>query len=282
MRYCRFLFENKTHYGALEDRDGEPWIARLIDAPEEDLRYRLEHGGTAPSSSDSSSFTPITLRTADLLAPVTPSKIVCVGRNYRDHVKELGHDLPSEPLLFLKPPSALLKPNGVVCMPTASARVDYEGELALVIGRRTRNLKEEDWRSALRGVTLADDVTARDLQNKDGQWTRAKGFDTFCPVGPFVSDELDLEAGLTLETRVNTARRTAGHWKDMMDLIAQSKWKFGQGIRRNHHPGTLIFTKRGWGHSMGFPLWRHALQSGYPSPGYDGRSDATPSRPPWA
>jgi 2-keto-4-pentenoate hydratase/2-oxohepta-3-ene-1,7-dioic acid hydratase in catechol pathway len=81
--------------------------------------------------------------------------------------------------------------------------VDYEGELALVIGRRTRNLKEEDWRSALRGVTLADDVTARDLQNKDGQWTRAKGFDTFCPVGPFVSDELDLEAGLTLETRVN-------------------------------------------------------------------------------
>jgi len=97
----------------------------------------------------------------------------------------------------------LLKPGGVVRMPAASARVDYEGELALVIGRRTRNLKEEDWRSALRGVTLADDVTARDLQNKDGQWTRAKGFDTFCPVGPFVSDELDIESGLTLETRVN-------------------------------------------------------------------------------
>jgi 2-keto-4-pentenoate hydratase/2-oxohepta-3-ene-1,7-dioic acid hydratase in catechol pathway len=88
-------------------------------------------------------------------------------------------------------------------MPAASARVDYEGELALVIGCRSRNLKEKDWRTALRGVTLADDVTARDLQNKDGQWTRAKGFDTFCPVGPFVSDELHLEAGLTLETRVN-------------------------------------------------------------------------------
>jgi 2-keto-4-pentenoate hydratase/2-oxohepta-3-ene-1,7-dioic acid hydratase in catechol pathway len=88
-------------------------------------------------------------------------------------------------------------------MPAASARVDFEGELALVIGRRVRKLKEEEWRSALRGYTLANDVTARDLQNKDGQWTRAKGFDTFCPVGPIVSDELDPEAGLTLETRVN-------------------------------------------------------------------------------
>jgi len=90
-----------------------------------------------------------------------------------------------------------------VRMPAVSARVDFEGELTLVIGRRVRNLKEEEWRSALRGFTLANDVTARDLQSKDGQWTRAKGFDTFCPVGPIVSDELDPAAGLTLETRVN-------------------------------------------------------------------------------
>jgi 2-keto-4-pentenoate hydratase/2-oxohepta-3-ene-1,7-dioic acid hydratase in catechol pathway len=200
MRYCRFLFENKTRYGALEDRNGEPWIVSLIAAPEEDLPYRLEHeGDTAPTPG----FAPMPLNAANLLAPVTPSKIVCVGRNYLDHVKELAHELPTEPLLFLKPPSALLRPGGVVRMPAASARVDYEGELALVIGRRVRNLKEEDWRSALRGFTLANDVTARDLQNKDGQWTRAKGFDTFCPVGPWVSDELDVEAGLTLETRVN-------------------------------------------------------------------------------
>jgi 2-keto-4-pentenoate hydratase/2-oxohepta-3-ene-1,7-dioic acid hydratase in catechol pathway len=210
MRYCRFLFEDQTHYGALEDRGGEPWIVRLIAAPEEDLPYRLEHGGADTSSSASSGFTPIALSAADLLAPVTPSKIVCVGRNYLDHVKELAHELPTEPLLFLKPPSALLKPGGVVRMPRASARVDYEGELALVIGRRVRNLKEEDWRSALRGFSLADDVTARDLQNKDVQWTRAKGFDTFCPVGPWVSDELDAEAGLTLETRVNNEVRQHG------------------------------------------------------------------------
>jgi 2-keto-4-pentenoate hydratase/2-oxohepta-3-ene-1,7-dioic acid hydratase in catechol pathway len=147
------------------------------------------------------------LSAAELLPPVTPSKIVCVGRNYREHVKEMGSELPAEPLLFLKPPSALLKPGGVVRMPAISERVDFEGELALVIGRRVRHMKEEDWRSALCGYTLANDVTARDLQNKDGQWTRAKGFDTFCPVGPIVSDELDLEAGLTIETRVNGAVR---------------------------------------------------------------------------
>ena len=221
MRYCRFLLENKTCYGALEDRDGELWIANLIDAPEEDLRYRLEHRGSVSPSLDSKSFTPIALRAAELLPSVTPSKIVCVGRNYRDHVKELGHPLPTEPLLFLKPPSALLKPGGVVRMPAASARVDYEGELALVIGRHTRNLKEEDWRLALRGVTLADDVTARDLQNKDGQWTRAKGFDTFCPVGPFISDELDLEAGLTLETRVNGEVHQHGSTLDFIFPISR-------------------------------------------------------------
>jgi len=101
-------------------------------------------------------------------------------------------------------------------MPAASARVDYEGELALVIGHRVRNLKEEYWRSAVRGYTLANDVTARDLQNKDGQWTRAKGFDTFCPIGPLVSDELDPEAGLTLETRVNGDLRQHGSTLDFI------------------------------------------------------------------
>jgi 2-keto-4-pentenoate hydratase/2-oxohepta-3-ene-1,7-dioic acid hydratase in catechol pathway len=200
MRYCRFLFEEHSLYGAVEDRDGVPWIVGLAHAPEEDLAFRLEQ----PRSSDLSlSFEPIPLSSAVLLAPVTPSKIICVGRNYRDHVKEMGNELPTEPLLFFKPISALLSPGGIVRMPAVSARVDYEGELAVVIGRRIRNLREEDWRSAVRGYTLADDVTARDLQNKDDQWTRAKGFDTFCPVGPIVSNELDPASGLILETRVN-------------------------------------------------------------------------------
>jgi 2-keto-4-pentenoate hydratase/2-oxohepta-3-ene-1,7-dioic acid hydratase in catechol pathway len=204
VRYCRFLIENQTHYGAVEDRDGEPWIVDLARAPEEDLAFRLEHGRATSWSFD---FEPMPLSAAELLAPVTPSKIVCVGRNYRDHVKEMGSELPAEPLLFFKPVSALLRPGGVVLMPAASSRVDFEGELALVIGRRVRNLKEEDWRGAVRGLTLANDVTARDLQKTDDQWARAKGFDTFCPVGPLVSDELDSEAGLRLETRVNNEVR---------------------------------------------------------------------------
>ena len=141
---------------------------------------------------------------AHLLPPVTPSKIVCVGRNYREHVRELNNEVPAEPLLFFKPPSSLLAPGGVVRLPAVSERVDFEGELALVIGRRTRNLKPDaNWRSVVRGFTLANDISARDLQKKDAQWTRAKGFDTFCPVGPIVSDELDLDAGLTIETRQN-------------------------------------------------------------------------------
>jgi 2-keto-4-pentenoate hydratase/2-oxohepta-3-ene-1,7-dioic acid hydratase in catechol pathway len=218
MRYCRFLFENQTYYGAVEERDGEPWIVRLMEAPEEDRAFRLEHGRATSWSLD---FEPMPLDDAELLAPVTPTKIVCVGRNYRDHVKEMGSELPAEPLLFFKPVSALNSPGGVVRMPAVSARVDYEGELAVVIGRRIRNLKEEDWRSAVRGYTLADDVTARDLQNKDGQWTRAKGFDTFCPIGPVVSDELDPEAGLTLETRVNGELRQHGSTLDFIFPISK-------------------------------------------------------------
>ena len=200
MKYCRFILEDQTLYGTVEDRAGELWVVGIAPAPEEDLAFRLQHGGKSPAGTD---FQPMPLSTAQLLTPVTPSKIVCVGRNYCDHVKELGHELPSEPLLFLKAPSSLLPPGGVVLMPQASARVDFEGELALVIGRRARHLNEQDWRSAIRGFTLANDVTARDLQQKDGQWTRAKSFDTFCPVGPIVSDELNLDAGVIIETRVN-------------------------------------------------------------------------------
>jgi 2-keto-4-pentenoate hydratase/2-oxohepta-3-ene-1,7-dioic acid hydratase in catechol pathway len=237
MKYCRFLFENRVHYGAVEERGGELWIVDLIAAPEEDLAFRLAHGRATSWSFD---FEPMPLSAAELLAPVTPSKIVCIGRNYRDHVKELGHDLPSEPLFFLKPPSSLLNPGGVVRMPALSNRVDYEGELALVIGRRVRHLKPEDWRSAVRGLTLANDVTARDLQTKDGQWTRAKGFDTFCPVGPLVSDELNLEAGLTIETRVNGEVRQHGSTLDFIfavpELLAHITAAF------TLEPGDLVLT----------------------------------------
>jgi 2-keto-4-pentenoate hydratase/2-oxohepta-3-ene-1,7-dioic acid hydratase in catechol pathway len=214
MKYCRFKFDHHIRYGLVEHRNGEPWIADLADAPEEDLAFRVEHGST---SSFAPAFQPMPLSAADLLPPVTPSKIICVGRNYREHVRELGNEMPAEPLLFFKPPSSLLKPGGVVRLPRLSERVDFEGELALVIGRRARKLPPAaDWRQVVRGFTLANDISARDLQKKDVQWTRAKGFDTFGPVGPIVSDELDLDAGLTIETRLNGELRQHGSTLDFI------------------------------------------------------------------
>ncbi len=201
MKYCRFLLDGHIRYGSVDDRNGEFWITGPSPAPAEDLAYRLALDETGTSSFD---FAPMPLSAAELLPPVTPSKIVCVGRNYREHVRELNNEVPAEPLLFFKPPSSLLAAGGIVRLPAVSERVDFEGELALVIGRRVRNLPPDaNWRGIVRGFTLANDISARDLQKKDAQWTRAKGFDTFCPVGPIVSDELDLDAGLTIQTHQN-------------------------------------------------------------------------------
>jgi len=201
MKYCRFLLNNQIHYGVVESRHAELWITGPATAPEEDLAFRL---AVEQADAESFDFPPMPLSAASLLPPVTPSKIICVGRNYRDHAHELGNPIPAEPLLFFKPPSSLLGAGGVVRLPAASTHVDFEGELALVIGSRVRNLTPDaDWRKVIRGCTLADDVSARDLQKKDVQWTRAKGFDTFCPVGPLVSDELDPLSGLTIETSLN-------------------------------------------------------------------------------
>jgi 2-keto-4-pentenoate hydratase/2-oxohepta-3-ene-1,7-dioic acid hydratase in catechol pathway len=222
MKYCRFSLDNSTHYGQVEDRNGELWIADVTSAPEEDLAFRLEHGR---STSLALGFEPLPLAAAKLLAPVTPSKIICVGRNYREHASELGNEVPAEPLIFFKPPSSILRPGGAIHLPAVSQRVDYEGELALVIGRRTRNFKPEaDWREVVRGFTLANDVSARDLQKKDAQWTRAKGFDTSCPVGPIVADEvdtetLDLDAGVTIETRLNGELRQHASTRDFIFSI---------------------------------------------------------------
>ncbi len=217
MNYCRFILEGKTHYGAVEERGGELWIVDLATAPEEDLAFRLEHGR---ATSWSFNFEPMPLNAAELLPPVTPSKIICVGRNYREHAHELGNEVPAEPLIFFKPPSSLLAPGGAVRLPRVSERVDFEGELALVIGRRARKLKPDaNWRETVRGFTLANDISARDLQKKDPQWTRAKGFDTFCPLGPVVSDELDLDAGVALETRVNRELRQCGSTSDFIFSI---------------------------------------------------------------
>jgi 2-keto-4-pentenoate hydratase/2-oxohepta-3-ene-1,7-dioic acid hydratase in catechol pathway len=134
---------------------------------------------------------------------LSPSKIVCVGRNYVKHAAELGHDVPTEPLIFLKPPSALLDAGTPIVLPRGAGRVDFEGEIGVVIGKRARKVPEADAWSYVDALVPLNDVTARDLQKKDGQWTRAKGFDTFCPVGtPVALADVTLEA-LGLTTRVN-------------------------------------------------------------------------------
>jgi 2-keto-4-pentenoate hydratase/2-oxohepta-3-ene-1,7-dioic acid hydratase in catechol pathway len=152
----------------------------------------------------------------ELATPVDPSKIVCVGRNYREHAAELGNEVPKEPLLFLKAPSALINNGEPIRLPSQSNRVEHEGELAIVIGRRCRDLyADDDALSYVLGYTCLNDVTARDLQKSDVQFTRAKSFDTFCPVGPFVETEIDLANG-GITTRVNGQVRQNGKFSQMV------------------------------------------------------------------
>ena len=144
-----------------------------------------------------------------------PSKIVCIGRNYADHAKELGNDVPVEPLFFLKPPSSLIGDGDTIVLPKQSERVEFEGEIAIVIGRTLKNATEAEAVAAVAGVVALNDITARDLQRKDSQWTRAKGFDTFCAVGTPRLGSFDLLA-LEIVTRVNGQERQRAHGSDMV------------------------------------------------------------------
>jgi len=147
-----------------------------------------------------------------------PGKIVCVGRNYREHARELGNDVPERPLLFLKPPSAFIGDGETIVLPKASAQVEHEGEIGVVLGRALRKAGEEEARAAIAGITCVNDVTARDLQKTDGQWTRAKGFDTFCPAGPVVwtpPEGFDLRV-LKVFCRVNGQVRQVGRAAEMV------------------------------------------------------------------
>jgi 2-keto-4-pentenoate hydratase/2-oxohepta-3-ene-1,7-dioic acid hydratase in catechol pathway len=210
MKYCRFELNDQPHYGLVESVAGVEQITRLLLTPPEEAGEGLEDLPTKRMDH-------LALAQAKLLAPVRPSKIVCVGRNYRDHAAELGNEVPAEPLIFFKPPSSLLAPGGLVRRPTISGRVDYEGELGVVIAKKCYQLvPDDDVRPYILGYTCVNDVTARDLQSKDGQWTRAKGFDTFCPVGPLVTDEIDPWAGIGVETRVNGSVRQQGNTRDFI------------------------------------------------------------------
>ena len=162
----------------------------------------------------------VQLTGARLLAPVIPrSKVVAVGRNYRDHAAELGNEIPTEPMLFLKPNTSVIGPGDAIMLPPQSSQVDFEGELAVVIGRIAKNVSEADAASYVFGYTVANDVTARDLQKSDGQWARAKGFDSFCPLGPVIETEFVLEEN-TVETRVNGEVRQSASLTDMVHSVA--------------------------------------------------------------
>ncbi|MBI3478715.1 MAG: fumarylacetoacetate hydrolase family protein [Acidobacteria bacterium] len=210
MKYCRFQQNTHAQYGLIESVAGRDAIVRILLAPPEEAGGDLEGLRTRR-------IEPIAMEEASLLAPVRPSKIVCVGRNYREHAAELGNEVPTEPLLFFKPPSALLAPGGIILRPKASERTDYEGELGVVIAKRCHKLPpDEDTRPYILGYTCVNDFTARDLQKKDDQWARAKGFNTFCPVGPVVNDELDPWSGIQVETHVNGEVRQSGNTKDFI------------------------------------------------------------------
>ncbi len=175
-----------------------------------------------------------------ILAPVTPSKVVCVGRNYREHAAELGNKMPDEPLLFLKPPSAIIASGDRVELPSQSQQVEHEGELGVVIGRTARKLSEDgDPLSYVFGYTCVNDVTARDLQRKDVQFTRGKSFDTFCPVGPWIVTDINPDS-VQVTTRVNGEVKQNGNTADMAFPVS-FLIRYISGIM-TLNPGDLIAT----------------------------------------
>jgi 2-keto-4-pentenoate hydratase/2-oxohepta-3-ene-1,7-dioic acid hydratase in catechol pathway len=209
MKYCRFMFDGKGEYGLLESTAGKDAITGVLLAPPEatGLGNHLKI----------KRISPIPFVGATILPPVNPSKIVCVGRNYRGHAAEMGKEIPKEPLIFFKPPSSLVGPGENIRRPKLSQHTDYEGELGVVIGRRCYRLNQnEDVRPYILGYTVVNDFTARDLQRRDGQWWRGKGFDTFCPTGPLVTDEIDPWKGVRVSTKVNGAIRQDGNTLDFI------------------------------------------------------------------
>lgn len=174
-----------------------------------------------------------------LLAPCVPGKIVCVGRNYIEHARELGNDVPQIPLIFLKPPSSVLDPGGTILLPPQSKRVEHEAELVVVIGKRGRHVTAENAGKHLLGYTIGNDVTARDLQKSDAQWTRAKGFDTFCPFGPWIDTAFDTSDAV-ITCRVNGEPRQMATTRDVVFSVPVLVAYISSVMTLE--PGDLIFT----------------------------------------
>lgn len=222
MKIARFSHDDAILFGIVDEKD-------LVVLSGDPLFAGYEPTGDRVPIAD-----------AVILAPVIPrSKIVCVGKNYHDHAAEMGGEAPEEPLLFLKPNTAVIGPGDTIVRPAISQQTEYEGELAVVIGKVAKNVSAADALDYVLGYTIGNDVTARDLQRKDGQWSRAKGFDTFCPLGPTINTDFD-PSEATIETRVNGEVRQKAPLTDMIhsveDIIAYASAVF------TLLPGDVILT----------------------------------------
>jgi 2-keto-4-pentenoate hydratase/2-oxohepta-3-ene-1,7-dioic acid hydratase in catechol pathway len=220
MKYVRFEMQGVISYGILSDDRIQVLNGNLFNQPEVTGQV-------------------IGLGDVRLLAPCTPSKAVCIGLNYRDHAMEMKHDLPKEPLIFLKPSSALNNPDGEIRYPDISKNVHHEAELAVVIGKTAKHVKAEKAYDYIFGYTCANDVTARDIQKSDGQWTRGKGFDTFMPLGPWIETELDPHS-LDIKGLVNGQVRQSSNTKNLIFRIPELIEFITQVMTL--YPGDVILT----------------------------------------
>jgi 2-keto-4-pentenoate hydratase/2-oxohepta-3-ene-1,7-dioic acid hydratase in catechol pathway len=221
MRIVRYQYKNEAPtYGWLLENKVGPIVGNIYD------EYRRQEVG-------------LPLASVRLLAPVQPSKIVCIGRNYAEHAKEHDAEVPKVPLLFLKPPSAIINPGEAIILPPQSQQVEHEAELVVVMGKRAHNVTVERARDYIFGYTVGNDVTARDLQRSDGQWTRSKGFDTFCPFGPWVDTEFD-PSDAVITCRVSGQPRQMASTRDMVFNVS-SLIAFISAVM-TLEPGDLIFT----------------------------------------
>jgi 2-keto-4-pentenoate hydratase/2-oxohepta-3-ene-1,7-dioic acid hydratase in catechol pathway len=202
MRIVRFKAGNKIGYGILKNNK----IQRLVKSP---------FGGNSNASDLSLADEVFPLEKVKLLAPCLPSKVVCLGVNYRPHAQEMGSSLPGQPLIFLKPPTAVIGPEESIVLPRDWKRVDYEAELAIVIGKKAKYVAEAEWQQYVLGYTCFNDVTERVAQKEDGQWTRGKGYDTFAPLGPWIETKLKAD-DLKLETILNGAVKQSARTSELL------------------------------------------------------------------
>lgn len=201
MIFCRFTSGNGTKYGTIENHQ----VTEIIPDPFSEFKIVGE---------------PIPFSDIKLLAPTVPTKIIAVGINYKEHAQEMNHNICQEPLIFLKPPSAVINPQDTIRCPTMSKRVDYEGELAVVIKHKAKNIEPQNTNKYILGYTCFNDVTARDLQKTDSQWSRAKGFDTFAPIGPWLVNDLDT-SDLPIETYLNGELKQKSRTSQMIFNVPQ-------------------------------------------------------------